>query len=193
MKYTDTIGNEFIKGTSKDIVLAFDDDGRSRWEINESGLISLLINDSLILSFRVEVNIRDDEYLSFPFRPVPLQATLFKRTYHIQDHSIPTTQAIKKMKKAGKPRPKSKLIMAMDEQWEIGMEFHHKVPVGRLNFKTSIKVPLHGRTTINVWSDQPVRVNIDYINSQEIFICDQTDNHKFSMLVGSTPFELPIG
>jgi hypothetical protein len=195
MKYLDTIGNEFIKGTSKDIILAFDDDGHSRWEINESGLISLYLLEELVLSFNINVNIKKDEFLTFPFRPVPLKATLFKKTYHVQDYAIPTKKKFKEYRdryRIDGILPPPKLVYEADEQWEIGMEFHHRIPIGRLNFKTSIKVPLHGRTAIDIWSDQPVHVNMNYINSQEMFVCDQENEHKFSMLIGSTPFILPI-
>ncbi len=185
MKYLDKNGNKFVKGTSNDIVLAFDENNRSRWQIDESGLISLYLNDILVLSFTVDINIRDDEFLTFPFRPVPVKATLFHKTHHTQDWSIP------ERKQKNKPR-KPKLVYDEDEKWEIGMEFHYRIPLGRLNFKTSIQVPLHGRTCINVWSDQQVRVNINYINSQEVFECYQEDLHKFKMLIGSTPIELPL-
>lgn len=186
MKYLDKNGNDFVKGISDNIVLTFNDNNHSRWEISEGGLISLYLNDSLVMSFTIDINIRNNEFLTFPFRPVPLKASLFKCTYHTQDWSIPEKRFQKKYKK------QPKLVYDEDEMWEIGMKFNYPIPLGKLHFKTSIRVPLHGRTKIDVWSNQSIRINMNYINNNEIFLCDNEDSHKFSASIGSSPFELQI-
>ena len=169
MQYVDLEGNEHVMNESHSLAI-LSEDKRCRWGFNKGGKALISIDDQRIMEARVEIELEEGRWVSFPYQPVPIHKILYRKTY-----------AVKEWLGHRSKSPKyDKVITDKAIKWEVGMNLCARTNTTKVQCVSRIFVPEYGEAVFEVWSNLPVRVYIKTKTFEKMFERNGPQLLKFS-------------